>query len=312
VAQHQLDQEARPLSLNQLASPLLLFARHNVRLTTLVNLSSSAWSTTQLIVFCTRFQLPTFLLSQVPTSSSSTRPAHLFRPLFPHVRTLPVQTFTSETCAVQHPLDPAARHHSRNQLGSPPPNCAWRNATLSLLASHSSSVSSMVLMSASYSPSRRLLSPLKAAPTSSPMTRPVLLSQMSPQLPPTPLVLQQGQTQAVPTPLLRATHQPNRSVTLVVAHLPALLETPAQSLPQRTLTAPPLARLNAKLMLLANRKLPFLVCIFEALLTFPSFEFGTLTSGGNPACRLFNVPAASVPAPTSGQTFVVYDVGCSL
>jgi hypothetical protein len=43
-----------------------------------------------------------------------------------------------------------------------------------------------------------------------------------------------------------------------------------------------------------------------------SFEFGTLTSGGNPACRLFSVAAASVPAPTSGQSFVVYDVGCSV
>jgi hypothetical protein len=143
------------------------------------------------------------------------------------------------------------------------------------------------------------------------MTRPVLLSQMSSQLPPTPLVLQQGQTQAVTIPLLRATHPPNRSVTPVVAHQPALLETPAQSPPQQTLTASPLARLSARLMLLANRTLPLHIHLSDILLTLPSFEFGTLTSGGNPACRLFNVPAASVPAPTSGQTFVVYDVGCS-
>jgi hypothetical protein len=64
-------------------------------------------------------------------------------------------------------------------------------------------------------------------------------------------------------------------------------------------------------MLLANRRLPLHIHLSDILLTHPSFEFGTLTSSGNPACRLFNVPAASVPAPTSGQTFVVYDVGCS-
>jgi len=43
-----------------------------------------------------------------------------------------------------------------------------------------------------------------------------------------------------------------------------------------------------------------------------SFEFGTITSGGTPVCRLFSVAAASVPAPTSGQSLVVYDVGCSV
>lgn len=43
-----------------------------------------------------------------------------------------------------------------------------------------------------------------------------------------------------------------------------------------------------------------------------SFEFGTMASGGAQACRLFSVAASSVPAPTSGQTFVVYDVACSV
>jgi hypothetical protein len=54
----------------------------------------------------------------------------------------------------------------------------------------------------------------------------------------------------------QGTHPPNRSVTPVVAHLPALLETPAQSPPQRTLTASLRVKLNARLILLVNRKLP--------------------------------------------------------
>jgi hypothetical protein len=43
-----------------------------------------------------------------------------------------------------------------------------------------------------------------------------------------------------------------------------------------------------------------------------SFEYGTLTQGGSPSCRLFNVAASAVPAPTNGQSVVVYDVGCSV
>ncbi|OCL11099.1 hypothetical protein AOQ84DRAFT_201111 [Glonium stellatum] len=43
-----------------------------------------------------------------------------------------------------------------------------------------------------------------------------------------------------------------------------------------------------------------------------SFSFGTLTSGGGDVCRLYAVPAASVPAPASGQSLAVYDVGCSV
>ncbi|KAE9373321.1 hypothetical protein N431DRAFT_338174 [Stipitochalara longipes BDJ] len=43
-----------------------------------------------------------------------------------------------------------------------------------------------------------------------------------------------------------------------------------------------------------------------------SFEFGTITSGGSPVCKLFSVAAASVPAPANGQSLVVYDVGCSI
>ncbi|KAF4635522.1 hypothetical protein G7Y89_g2578 [Cudoniella acicularis] len=43
-----------------------------------------------------------------------------------------------------------------------------------------------------------------------------------------------------------------------------------------------------------------------------SFEYGTLSQGASPTCRLFSVAAASVPAPTSGQSLVVYDVGCSV
>jgi hypothetical protein len=72
-------------------------------------------------------------------------------------------------------------------------------------------------------------------------------------------VLPLVQTQAVPTLQLKATHQPSKSVIPVVPHQLALLEMPAQSLPRRTLTVPLLARLNAKLMLLANRKPPFLM-----------------------------------------------------
>ncbi|XTI96033.1 hypothetical protein V2W45_1450985 [Cenococcum geophilum] len=43
-----------------------------------------------------------------------------------------------------------------------------------------------------------------------------------------------------------------------------------------------------------------------------SFCFGTLTPGGADICRLYAVPAASVPAPASGQSLQVYDVGCSV
>ncbi|KAH9212411.1 hypothetical protein DL95DRAFT_391565 [Leptodontidium sp. 2 PMI_412] len=43
-----------------------------------------------------------------------------------------------------------------------------------------------------------------------------------------------------------------------------------------------------------------------------SFEFGTMTSNGAQQCRLFSVAATSVPAPTNGQSLVVYDVGCSV
>ncbi|OBU00672.1 hypothetical protein VE01_01207 [Pseudogymnoascus verrucosus] len=42
------------------------------------------------------------------------------------------------------------------------------------------------------------------------------------------------------------------------------------------------------------------------------FEFGTPSPNGSPTCRLFSVAAASVPTSTSGQSFVVYDVGCSI
>jgi hypothetical protein len=37
-----------------------------------------------------------------------------------------------------------------------------------------------------------------------------------------------------------------------------------------------------------------------------------MTPGGAQVCKLFPVAAASVPAPTSGQIIVVYDVGCSV
>jgi hypothetical protein len=43
-----------------------------------------------------------------------------------------------------------------------------------------------------------------------------------------------------------------------------------------------------------------------------SFEFGTFTQGGSQSCRIFNVAASAVPAPASGQSVVVYDVGCSV
>lgn len=41
-----------------------------------------------------------------------------------------------------------------------------------------------------------------------------------------------------------------------------------------------------------------------------SFEFGTVN--GAKTCRLFAVAAASVPPPTSGQSFQVYDAACSI
>lgn len=41
-----------------------------------------------------------------------------------------------------------------------------------------------------------------------------------------------------------------------------------------------------------------------------SFEFGR--ENGASVCRLFSVTATSVPAPTNGQSFQVYDVGCSM
>ena len=43
-----------------------------------------------------------------------------------------------------------------------------------------------------------------------------------------------------------------------------------------------------------------------------SFEFGTLTPRGAPVCHLFAVPAAKVPAPSKGQSLVVYDIACPL
>ncbi|OCK92295.1 uncharacterized protein K441DRAFT_727520 [Cenococcum geophilum 1.58] len=42
-----------------------------------------------------------------------------------------------------------------------------------------------------------------------------------------------------------------------------------------------------------------------------SFEFGVFTPGGGNTCRLYKVPASQVPAPSSGQTLQVFDVGCS-
>ncbi|KAI0167860.1 hypothetical protein BJ166DRAFT_577425 [Pestalotiopsis sp. NC0098] len=41
-----------------------------------------------------------------------------------------------------------------------------------------------------------------------------------------------------------------------------------------------------------------------------SVEFGKATTNGDNECRLFSVAASSIPAPTSGQSFVVYDIGC--
>jgi hypothetical protein len=42
-----------------------------------------------------------------------------------------------------------------------------------------------------------------------------------------------------------------------------------------------------------------------------SCEFGTAAANGPKLCHLFSVPAAQLPAPGNGQSFVVYDVGCS-
>ena len=42
-----------------------------------------------------------------------------------------------------------------------------------------------------------------------------------------------------------------------------------------------------------------------------SCEFGTAAANGAKVCHLFSVPAAQVPAPGKGQSFVVYDVACS-
>ncbi|KFY92082.1 hypothetical protein V500_04327 [Pseudogymnoascus sp. VKM F-4518 (FW-2643)] len=44
-----------------------------------------------------------------------------------------------------------------------------------------------------------------------------------------------------------------------------------------------------------------------------SFKFGSTTApNGLRPCRLFDVPASTVPAPVKGQNFVVYDVACSV
>ena len=50
----------------------------------------------------------------------------------------------------------------------------------------------------------------------------------------------------------------------------------------------------------------------SANMFFSSYCFGTLTPGGADVCQLYAVPAASVPAPASGQSLQVYDVGCSV
>ncbi|ETS80708.1 hypothetical protein PFICI_08237 [Pestalotiopsis fici W106-1] len=41
-----------------------------------------------------------------------------------------------------------------------------------------------------------------------------------------------------------------------------------------------------------------------------SVEFGKASSTGDNECRLFSVAASNIPAPTSGQSFVVYDISC--
>ncbi|KAF2107376.1 hypothetical protein BDV96DRAFT_589148 [Lophiotrema nucula] len=41
-----------------------------------------------------------------------------------------------------------------------------------------------------------------------------------------------------------------------------------------------------------------------------SFEFGKENNAN--VCRLFSVAASAVPAPTNGQSFQVFDVGCSV
>ncbi|KAF7535350.1 hypothetical protein G7054_g5437 [Neopestalotiopsis clavispora] len=41
-----------------------------------------------------------------------------------------------------------------------------------------------------------------------------------------------------------------------------------------------------------------------------SVEFGKPSSTGDNECRLFSVAASNIPAPTTGQSFVVYDISC--
>ncbi|KAG7038761.1 hypothetical protein JMJ77_0009992 [Colletotrichum scovillei] len=41
-----------------------------------------------------------------------------------------------------------------------------------------------------------------------------------------------------------------------------------------------------------------------------AIEFGKPSANEPVQCRLFNVPASSLPAPTNGQTFVAFDIGC--
>ncbi|KAF9871957.1 hypothetical protein CkaCkLH20_10589 [Colletotrichum karsti] len=41
-----------------------------------------------------------------------------------------------------------------------------------------------------------------------------------------------------------------------------------------------------------------------------AIEFGKPSANEPVQCRLFNVPSSNLPAPTNGQTFVAFDIGC--
>lgn len=48
----------------------------------------------------------------------------------------------------------------------------------------------------------------------------------------------------------------------------------------------------------------------QATSSCQSFEFGDVTASGVAQCRLFAVPASTLPVLGNGQSIVVYDVGC--